>query len=95
MGKPDENQAGYAASDVLNRLDQLKPGALLLMHGMADDNVIFENSTRLIAALEKKNVLFETMLYPGERHSAPRSRAKGAHLLRTQLDFFARKLGGK
>lgn len=95
MGKPEENKAGYAASDVLTRLDHLKPGALLLIHGMADDNVIFENSTRLMAALQRKNLAFETMLYPGERHSAGRSRAKGAHVLRTQLDFFARKLGGR
>ncbi len=95
MGTPDENKDGYAASDVLNRLANLKPGSLLLMHGMADDNVIFENSTRLIAALQKKDIAFELMLYPGERHGAAGSRAKGAHVLRTQLDFFARKLGGK
>lgn len=95
MGRPDQNKAGYAAADMLMRLDHLKPGALLLMHGMADDNVIFENSTRLMAALQRKGIAFETMLYPGERHGAPGSRTKGAHVLRTQLDFFARKLGGR
>jgi dipeptidyl-peptidase-4 len=92
MGKPDENRDGYARSDLFGRLDRLKPGSLLLLHGMADDNVIFENSTRLLAELQKRNLAFETMLYPGERHSAGRSRSKGAHVLQTQLDFFARKL---
>ncbi|MBO9710939.1 MAG: S9 family peptidase [Caulobacter sp.] len=95
MGKPEENKEGYARSDILNRLDALKPGSLLLLHGMADDNVIFENSTRLMAALQKKAIPFETMLYPGERHSAPGSKTKGLHVLKTHLEFFDRKLKGQ
>ncbi|MFZ0266134.1 S9 family peptidase [Caulobacter sp.] len=95
MGKPDENKDGYARSDVLNRLTALKPGSLLLLHGMADDNVIFENSTRLIAALQKNATPFEMMLYPGERHSAGSSKSKGVHVLRTHLDFFDRQLKGQ
>ncbi|PVM87089.1 S9 family peptidase [Caulobacter radicis] len=95
MGKPDENKAGYAASDFLGRIDKLKPGSLMLIHGMADDNVIFENSTRVLAALQKKGIAFETMLYPGERHSVIRSRSKGLHVMKTHLDFFDRKLKGE
>ena len=95
MGKPDENKDGYANSDVLNRLKNLKPNSLLLLHGMADDNVIFENSTRLIAAMETKAIPFEMMLYPGERHSAPGSKTKGLHVLKTHLQFFDRKLKGQ
>ena len=95
MGKPSENKDGYARSNVLNRLDKLKPGSLLLLHGMADDNVIFENSTQLMAELQRKAIPFETMLYPGERHSAPRSRTKGLHVLKTHLNFFGRKLQGQ
>ncbi|WP_421738683.1 DPP IV N-terminal domain-containing protein [Caulobacter sp.] len=95
MGTPAQNKDGYARSDILNRLDKLKPGSLLLLHGMADDNVIFENSTRLIAALQKKTIPFEMMLYPGERHSAPGSKTKGQHVLKTHLGFFDRKLKGQ
>jgi dipeptidyl-peptidase-4 len=95
MGKPDENKAGYADSDVLNRLKTLKPNSLLLLHGMADDNVIFENSVRLIAALQKNATPFEMMLYPGERHSAGSSKAKGVHVLETHLQFFDRQLKGQ
>jgi dipeptidyl-peptidase-4 len=95
MGKPDENKDGYARSDVLNRLKSLKPDSLLLLHGMADDNVIFENSTRLIAALQKNATPFEMMLYPGERHSAGSSKTKGLHVLDTHLEFFDRKLKGQ
>ncbi|MBI5770136.1 MAG: S9 family peptidase [Verrucomicrobia bacterium] len=92
MDKPADNKDGYARSDVVTRLGRLKPGALLLLHGMADDNVIFENSTRLMAALQTKAIPFETMLYPGARHAAGGTRATGPHVLQTQLDFFARKL---
>lgn len=95
MGKPDENKDGYARSDVLTRLKNLKPDSLLLLHGMADDNVIFENSTRLIAALQRNATPFEMMLYPGERHSAPGSKTKGLHVLKTHLEFFDRQLKGE
>ncbi len=95
MGTPAQNKDGYARSDILNRLDKLKPGSLLLLHGMADDNVIFENSTRLIAALQKKAIPFEMALYPGERHSAPGSKTKGLHVLKTHQGFFDRKLKGQ
>jgi dipeptidyl-peptidase-4 len=73
----------------------MKPGSLLLLHGMADDNVIFENSTRLIAELQKKAIPFEMALYPGERHSAPGSKTKGLSVLKTHLEFFGRKLKGQ
>jgi dipeptidyl-peptidase-4 len=95
MGTPAQNKAGYAYSDVVTRLDRLKPGSLLLLHGMADDNVIFENSTRVIAALQKKAIPFEMALYPGERHSAPGSKTKGLSVLKKHLEFFDRKLKGQ
>jgi dipeptidyl-peptidase-4 len=50
MGTPADNPQGYRLSQVTARLGNMKPGALLLAHGMADDNVIFENSTPLIPA---------------------------------------------
>ncbi len=95
MGAPADNKDGYARADILGRLDKLKPGSLLLLHGMADDNVIFENSTRVIAALQKKAIPFEMALYPGERHSAPGSKTKGLSVLQTHLEFFGRKLMGR
>ncbi len=92
MGTPQENAAGYAASEVTARLDRMAPGALLLMHGMADDNVTFDNSTRLMAALQARSTPFETMLYPGLRHRAGWTQANLLHRTRTSLDFLERKL---
>ncbi|WP_304187124.1 S9 family peptidase [Phenylobacterium aquaticum] len=92
MGTPKDNAAGYAGSEVTARVDGLKPDSLLLMHGMADDNVTFDNSTRLMAALQAKAIAFETMLYPGLRHRAGWTQAHLKHRTEATLAFFARKL---
>lgn len=90
MGTPEQNAAGYAASELIPRLPRLK-GELLLMQGMSDDNVTFDNSTRVMAALQSKSRPFEFMGYPGERHGL-RGTAKQLHQWRTYLDFLRRKL---
>ncbi len=92
MGTPADNAAGYAASEVTARVGRLKPDVLMLMHGMADDNVTFDNSTRLMAALQARPVAFETMMYPGLRHRAGWTQANLAHRMRTTLEFLTRKL---
>lgn len=96
MGDPRTGGAAYDAAALLPRLPALaRPGAprLLLVHGMADDNVVFENSTRLMAALQEQATPFDLMLFPGERHgiSTP---AKEVQLWETFLEFFRRTLGG-
>lgn len=62
-----------------------------MYHGMADDNVLFENSTRLYKALQDEGKVFEMMDYPGSKHSM-RGAAVGTHLYTTIADFFHRKL---
>jgi dipeptidyl-peptidase-4 len=94
MGKPQENAAGYQASDVLPRLPRLKADSLLILHGMADDNVTFDQSTRVFAALQAEGTPFETMVYPGLRHRAGWTPANRTHRARMMLDFFDRKLKG-
>ncbi|RAK58723.1 S9 family peptidase [Phenylobacterium hankyongense] len=94
MGKPQENVAGYQAADVLPRLPRLKPDSLLILHGMADDNVTFDQSTRVFAALQAQGTPFETMVYPGLRHRAGWTPANRLHRARMTLDFFTRKLKG-
>jgi dipeptidyl-peptidase 4 len=91
MSTPERNVDGYAASDVNTRLDNLT-GRLLLMHGMADDNVIFENTTRVLNALQERSIPFETMLYPGQRHGI-RGNDRQLHQWRTYLDFLDRTIG--
>ena len=62
------------------------------MHGMADDNVTYDNSTRVMAALQSRAIAFESMDYPGLRHRAGWTQANYKHRMATWLDFFGRKL---
>ncbi len=92
MGTPGDNPAGYRDSQVTARLRALKPGSLLLIHGMADDNVIFENSTRVIHGLQAEGIPFEMMVYPGLRHRTGWTSKPMIHRMHVTLDFFDRKL---
>jgi dipeptidyl-peptidase-4 len=87
---PAENADGYEQSSVFPYLAGIK-GALLLVHGMADDNVFFTNSTKLMQALQRSNVPFDLMTYPGETHFIS-TRASRLHADLTGLRFFEREL---
>jgi dipeptidyl-peptidase-4 len=64
---------------------------LLLVHGMADDNVLFTNSTRLIDALVNRDVQFQLMTYPGAKHGIS-SRAGQRHVYGMIEAFFKKNL---
>jgi dipeptidyl-peptidase-4 len=40
--------------DVIPRLDRIRPGSLMLMHGMADDNVLLSNTTRVMGRCRRR-----------------------------------------
>jgi dipeptidyl-peptidase 4 len=67
LSTPIDNPAGYIRSAPFAWLDGLsKP--LFLVHGMADDNVLFANSTALMAELQTRGIQFDLMTYPGGKH---------------------------
>ncbi|MEP7096349.1 MAG: S9 family peptidase [Dokdonella sp.] len=68
LDTPQHNPQGYELSGVLHWLDGLKSDKLLLVHGMADDNVLFSNSTKLMADLQQRGTQFRLMTYPGAKH---------------------------
>lgn len=67
MDHPASNARGYTLSSVFAHLDGLK-SRLYLIHGMADDNVLFTNSTRLMAEMQNRGIPFDLMTYPGGKH---------------------------
>lgn len=67
MRTPQENPRGYDDNSPVNHVDKIR-GKYLLIHGLADDNVHFQNSAQMIKALVKANVDFETMYYPDKNH---------------------------
>jgi dipeptidyl-peptidase-4 len=92
MGTPQENAEGYAWSNVLTHAEGLR-GPLLVMHGMADDNVLFTNSTALFKKLQDLGTPFEVMVYPGSKHGLLRDPRTGLHGYRMVKQFFDEKLG--
>ncbi len=90
MGTPENNPDGYERSSVFAHADRLTT-PLLLIHGMADDNVTFDNTTRLMADFQKAGKMFEVMTYPGQRHGI-RGEALQIHLMKTRLAFLDRHL---
>jgi dipeptidyl-peptidase-4 len=63
---------------------------LLLIHGMADDNVLFSNATVLMSALQQRAQPFELMTYPGAKHGL--RGADALHRYRMTEAFFGRCL---
>lgn len=90
LGTPAGNPAGYARSSVFPAVEAIDV-PLLLMHGMADDNVLFSHSTELMRALQDAGVPFELMTYPGAKHSL-QERSVAIHRYRYLLEFFGRNL---
>jgi dipeptidyl-peptidase 4 len=68
LGNPAVDPKPYQASDALDDAVKIRD-PLLLIHGMSDDNVVFQNSTELYARLQQAKRPFEMMAYPGATHA--------------------------
>jgi dipeptidyl-peptidase-4 len=92
LGRPQDNDAGYTRSSPMAWLDGLT-AKLYLVHGMADDNVLFLNSTELMAELQKRGTQFQFMAYPGAKHglNLPGQRTHVYHLIE---NFFQQQVKG-
>jgi dipeptidyl-peptidase-4 len=90
LDRPQDNAAGYEASSVLPYAKDLK-GSLLVMHGMADDNVLFLNSTKLFRKLQNLGKPFDVMVYPGAKHGLMRQN-DGRHGYKMIKRFFDENL---
>lgn len=86
LGNPVTEPAVYAKSGALGDAGKIKD-PLLLIHGMADDNVVFENSTGLMTALQRAKTPFDLMVYPGATHATP---GLEVHTWITRLKFLGR-----
>jgi len=91
LGTPQGNPEGYEASGVFPFAANLE-APLLLIHGMADDNVLFTNSTKLMKALQDEGRPFDVMTYPGSKHGLTRVPATGEHAYSHILRFFREHL---
>jgi len=68
MRTPQENPQGYDDNSPIKYIDNLK-GNFLIIQGMADDNVHFQNSVEMVNAMINANKKFDAEYYPDKNHS--------------------------
>lgn len=90
MRRPQVNEFGYAESSLLPRAKDLR-GNLLLVHGLADDNVHPEHSLQYINALVEAGKQFDLQLYPYDNHFLKRGN-NYPHLHRRFMRFLQERL---
>ncbi len=89
MDTPQENPAGYSATDLTKKVDKLK-GRLLLIHGLQDPVVVQQHSINFVNACIDKGVQVDYMIYPGQEHNM-RGKSR-VHLYQKVTDYFADNL---
>ena len=89
MRTPQENPTGYDDCPIA-RADKLH-GALLLCHGMADDNVHFRNTAEYTEALVQADKDFRQLVYTNRNHSIYGGNTRN-HLFRQCCEFFEKEL---
>jgi dipeptidyl-peptidase-4 len=92
LGDPLVNKQAYARSSLLPLAGQLSR-PLLLVHGLADDNVVAAHSLQLSSALLAAGKPHEVLPLVGVSHMTPQE-VVAENLLLHQLDFLRRALAG-
>ena len=90
MQTPQENPKGYDDNSPINHVEKLE-GNYLLIHGTADDNVHFQNTTEMISALAAANKQFDLFIYPDKNHGIYGGNTR-LHLYQKMTDFIVDKL---
>ena len=81
----------FKKTSVMENLDT-QTGRLLLLHGLADDNVHVQNTFQLVDALIAKNKRFEMAIYPGQNHGALGNPKVAYDIHHRMLEFWLRNL---
>ncbi len=90
LGHPDTHPSHYAATSLLNQAESLtKP--LLLIHGLADDNVVAAHTLQLSSALLAAGRMHSVLPLSGVTHMTPQE-VVAENLLHLQRDFLLEHL---
>jgi len=68
MDTPQTNSIGYKESNLVNYIDSLK-GKLMLIHGTADNVVVWQHSLLFLKACVDKGKQVDYFVYPGHEHN--------------------------
>jgi dipeptidyl-peptidase-4 len=92
LGTPQENPNIYEHNSLIADAGELQR-ALLIVHGLADDNVFVAHSLRLSSALLAKGRPHTFLPLAGATHMTPQAEELAENLMRTQVDWIKRELG--
>ncbi len=90
MQTPEENANGYDDNSPINHVEKLT-GKFLLVHGMGDDNVHFQNAVELAEALVQADKQFGIMYYRNRSHGISGGNTR-LHLYNKMTDFVLENL---
>lgn len=90
MRTPGENGAGYEATSCMNRAKNLDTD-LLIIQGIADDNVHVSNTTEYAEVLVQLDKEFEMFMYTNRNHSIYGGNTR-KHLMKKVAGYFLDKL---
>ncbi len=90
MRTPKENMEGYKAGSAFSRAYNLN-GRVLLIHGMADDNVHFQNCVEYMEQLVQLGKQFDMQIYTNRNHGIYGGNTR-LHLFTRLTDFFKTNL---
>ena len=86
LNRPHQDPEAYRFSSPIYHAEGLRD-PLLIVHGLIDDNVHFQDAARLIQKLVELEKPFEVMIYPTERHTIE-TEASRYDYVRRVADFF-------
>ena len=90
MRRPQVNDYGYKNASLLGKANDLT-GNVLIIHGMADDNVHVQHTMQYIEALVNAGKQFEMQLYPDDNHQLKRGN-NAEHMHKRVLLFLEKNL---
>ena len=93
LGDPRQDPAPYERASLLNRAAELSR-PLLLLHGLADDNVLAAHTLQLSGALMAAGRPHAVIPLSGVTHMTPQE-VVAENLLRLEVDFFRTHLGSR
>ena len=89
LGLPEDNPEGYRLSSPVHFASRLE-GALMIVHNLEDDNVLFQNTVQMTAALTEAGRPYELRVYPQKTHAITGTARK--HMYQALVEFFERNL---
>ncbi len=92
LGSPKENAEKYELTSPLTHIENLQ-GNLLLVAGMQDDNVLFQDTVWVMQRLIESGKFFELMVYPRDDHGLTLRHESLPDLMERIAAYFEDKMG--